>query len=72
VNGDWGKVFGQVTPEMMDAFSIVGTPDVCIEKIDRLLKMGVTLFITGSPIGPKIHKSIELFSKEVLPHFQKQ
>ncbi len=72
VKGDWGNVFGQVKPEMMEAFSIVGTPDVCVEKIDRLLKMGVTLFITGSPIGPKIHKSIELFSKEVLPHFQNQ
>lgn len=72
VKGDWGNVFGQVKPEMMEAFSIVGTPDVCIEKIDRLLKMGVTLFITGSPIGPKIHKSIELFSKEVLPHFRNQ
>jgi len=72
VKGDWGNVFGQVKPEMMEAFSIVGTPDVCIEKIDRLLKMGVTLFITGSPIGPRIHKSIELFSKEVLPHFRNQ
>jgi alkanesulfonate monooxygenase SsuD/methylene tetrahydromethanopterin reductase-like flavin-dependent oxidoreductase (luciferase family) len=54
----------------MEAFSIYGTSNVCIEKIDRLLKMGVTVFITGSPIGPKIHKSIELFSREVLPHFR--
>lgn len=67
--GDWGKVFSQVTPDMIDAFAICGTPDVCVEKIEQLVKMGVTLFITGSPIGPKIHKSIELFSKEVLPHF---
>jgi 5,10-methylenetetrahydromethanopterin reductase len=53
---------------MLDAFAICGTPETCIEKINNLKKMGVTLFITGSPIGPKIHKSIELFSKEVLPH----
>ena len=66
--GDWGAVFGKVTPEMLDAFAICGTPETCIEKINNLKKMGVTLFITGSPIGPKIHKSIELFSKEVLPH----
>jgi 5,10-methylenetetrahydromethanopterin reductase len=70
VKGDWGNLFGRVTPEMMEAFSIYGTSNVCIEKIDRLLKMGVTVFITGSPIGPKIHKSIELFSREVLPHFR--
>ncbi len=69
--GDWGGVFSLVTPEMLDAFAICGTPDVCVEKINHLIKMGVTLFITGSPIGPKIHKSIELFSKEVLPNFIK-
>ncbi len=68
--GDWGTVFGLVTPEMVDAFAICGTPNDCIEKIDHLAKKGVTLFITGSPIGPKIHKSISLFSKEVLPHFK--
>ncbi|MEE9585609.1 MAG: hypothetical protein V3W09_01765, partial [Nitrososphaerales archaeon] len=68
--GDWGMVFGQVTSDMVDAFAIYGTPDVCVDKIEQLIKMGVTLFITGSPIGPKIHKSIELFSKEVLPHFR--
>lgn len=70
VKGDWGGVFGQVTSDMLEAFSICGTPDVCIEKVNQLLKMGVTLFITGSPIGPKIHKSIELFSREILPHFK--
>lgn len=70
VKGDWGGLFGQVTQDMIEAFSIVGTPDICVEKIDRLLKMGVTLFITGSPIGPKIHKSIYIFSREVLPHFR--
>lgn len=69
IKGDWSSLFAKVTPEMMEAFSIVGTPEVCIEKINRLIKMGVTLFITGSPIGPKIHKSISLFRKEVLPHF---
>jgi 5,10-methylenetetrahydromethanopterin reductase len=68
--GDWGEVFSQVTPDMIDAFAICGTPADCIEKIQNLFSMGVTFFITGSPIGPKIHKSIELFSKEVLPHFK--
>jgi len=68
--GDWGQVFKLVTSDMLEAFSICGTPQTCVEKIDQLIKMGVTLFITGSPIGPKIHKSIELFSKEVLPHFK--
>ncbi|HEY4699990.1 MAG TPA: 5,10-methylenetetrahydromethanopterin reductase [Nitrososphaerales archaeon] len=70
VKGDWGSVLSNVNSEMMEAFSIYGTPDVCVEKISQLEKMGVTIFITGSPIGPKIHKSIELFSKEVLPHFK--
>lgn len=69
--GDWGEVFSNVTPEMFEAFSICGTPDTCIEKIDQLSKIGVTLFITGSPIGPKIHDSINLISKEIMPHFKK-
>jgi len=69
--GNWGEVFANVTPEMFEAFSICGTPNTCIEKIDQLSKIGVTLFITGSPIGPKVHDSINLISKEIMPHFKK-
>ena len=26
---DWGRAFGEVTPEMISAFSVCGTPDMC-------------------------------------------
>jgi 5,10-methylenetetrahydromethanopterin reductase len=68
--GDFGAAFGSVTPKMMDAFCIAGTPDMCNEKISRLLKAGITQFVVGSPIGPNVRKSIDLISEEVIPHFK--
>ena len=69
VHGMWKDAFSQVTPEMIDAFSICGTPDVCIEKIDKLIKLGVTQFVTGSPLGPDMRKAISLIGTQILPHF---
>jgi 5,10-methylenetetrahydromethanopterin reductase len=69
--GDFGGAFGSVSPEMMEAFSICGTPDVCIQKITRLLKAGITQFVVGSPIGPNVRQSIDLISEQVIPHFKK-
>jgi 5,10-methylenetetrahydromethanopterin reductase len=68
--GDFGEAFGSVSPEMIDAFSIAGTPDVCIKKINRLLKAGITQFVVGSPIGPNVRNSIDLISEQVIPHFK--
>ena len=67
---NWGEAFGAVDNNMIDAFSICGTPDQCIEKIDELFKTGINHFITGSPLGPNKKKSINLFGNEVMPHFK--
>jgi 5,10-methylenetetrahydromethanopterin reductase len=69
-NRNWGGAFGRVEPEMIDAFSICGDPDQCIEKIDELFKSGVNHFISGSPLGPNKKESINLFGHEVMPHFK--
>jgi len=69
VRGMWKDAFSQVTSEMIEAFSICGTPDVCIEKIDKLVKLGVTQFVTGSPLGPDMRKAISLIGAQILPHF---
>lgn len=66
---DWGRAFGAVTPEMIKAFSVCGTPDMCIERINQLLKFGVSQFVVGSPIGPKVRTAINLISDKVIPHF---
>jgi 5,10-methylenetetrahydromethanopterin reductase len=65
--GKWKEAFGQVTPEMIDAFSICGTPDTCIEKIEELRKIGMTQFVAGSPIGAKVRGSIRTFGERVIP-----
>jgi 5,10-methylenetetrahydromethanopterin reductase len=69
--GDFGQAFGSVSPEMIEAFSVCGTPNLCIEKINRLLKAGISQFVVGSPIGPNVRKSIDLISETIIPHFKK-
>ncbi|MCW3977725.1 MAG: 5,10-methylenetetrahydromethanopterin reductase [Candidatus Bathyarchaeota archaeon] len=66
---DWGRAFGGVSQGMIEAFSVCGTPDMCIERIDRLLKSGISQFVVGSPIGPKVRAAIKLVSEKVIPDF---
>lgn len=68
----FGDAVAAVTDEMLDAFSICGTPDKCIERIEELIKAGVTQIITGSPLGPKKKDAIELIGKEIIPYFKEQ
>lgn len=64
--GDFGTVLGSVTTDMLDAFSIYGTPADCQARIDELMKMGVTQVVVGSPIGPNKERSIKLIGKEII------
>jgi 5,10-methylenetetrahydromethanopterin reductase len=65
--GDFGTLMGgAVTTEMMDAFSIYGTPADCVARIDELMKIGVTQIVVGSPIGPDKEKAIKLIGKEII------
>jgi 5,10-methylenetetrahydromethanopterin reductase len=65
--GNFGAAFGAVTGPMIDAFSIYGTPDDCIERIAALVKIGVSQLVVGSPIGPKKKDAIDLIAREVIP-----
>ncbi|MEM0315744.1 MAG: LLM class flavin-dependent oxidoreductase, partial [Archaeoglobaceae archaeon] len=65
--GDWAGVGKAVTDEMLDSFSISGTPDEVVERISQLAKTGVTQVVAGSPIGPDKKKSIQLIGKEIIP-----
>ena len=69
-SGDFPKAFAAVTPEMINAFSICGTPDVCIEKIAGLQKIGISQFVVGSPIGTNVKNSIDLIGSKIIPHFK--
>lgn len=66
----WKDAFSKVTPEMIEAFSICGTPEQCIEKISNLLRIGVTQFVAGSPIGPDMRRSIASIGQDILPRFR--
>jgi len=66
--GDFGGAIGAVDDALMDAFSVVGTPDDFVPKIEALGKMGVTQYVAGSPIGPDKEKSIKLLG-EVIDNF---
>lgn len=70
VRGDWKGAFSLVSNDMIEAFSICGTPEECIEKIDKLAKLGVTQIVAGSPIGPNMRKSINMIAAEIFPHFK--
>jgi 5,10-methylenetetrahydromethanopterin reductase len=55
---------------MIEAFSICGSPDECIEEINNIMKRGVTHFVTGSPLGPDKKTAINLVGNEIFPHFK--
>lgn len=67
--GKWDRIFGLVSSDLLDVFSVSGTPDTCIERIRELTDIGVTQFVVGSPIGPNVQKSIGLISKKIFPRF---
>ncbi|MDH5782312.1 MAG: 5,10-methylenetetrahydromethanopterin reductase [Candidatus Bathyarchaeota archaeon] len=66
---DWGRAFGAVSPEMIGAFSVCGTPEMCVERINQLLKSGISQFVVGSPIGPKVRAAISLIREKIIPSF---
>jgi 5,10-methylenetetrahydromethanopterin reductase len=71
VHGQWKEAFSYVDNDMVEAFSICGTPENCIEKIDKLMKVGVNQIVVGSPIGPRMRKSINMIATELFPNFKK-
>ena len=71
VHSQWKEAFSHVDNNMVEAFSICGTPETCIEKIDTLIKVGVNQIVVGSPIGPNMRKSINIVATELFPNFKK-
>ncbi len=68
--GDFGKALGAVTPDMIKAFSICGTPEMCIERIAELRSIGISQFVVGSPVGPNVKNAIDLIGSKIIPHFK--
>ncbi|MDF2954769.1 5,10-methylenetetrahydromethanopterin reductase [Candidatus Alkanophaga liquidiphilum] len=67
-----GKIpdaFALVDDDFIEAFSVSGTPEQCINKIETLLKAGVTQFVFGSPLGKKKKDALQLITEKVMPAF---
>jgi 5,10-methylenetetrahydromethanopterin reductase len=68
--GNFPAAIGAVTPAMIDAFSICGTPETCIAKIAELKKIGIGQFVCGSPIGTNVKQAIDLIGEKIIPQFK--
>ncbi|MCD6248471.1 MAG: 5,10-methylenetetrahydromethanopterin reductase [Hadesarchaea archaeon] len=52
-----------VTEAMIDAFSVSGTLNEFLSRVEELRRMGITGVVVGSPIGPDAPKSLELIGR---------
>ena len=64
-NNDFKNAANLVDEDMVNAFSVWGTPSEINEKIDVLKTMGVNEFVVGSPIGKDRVKSLKLLEDVV-------
>ena len=59
-NNDFKQAVNAVDEDMVNAFSVWGTPSQINDKIELLQDMGVSEFVVGSPIGKDRIKSLRL------------
>lgn len=67
-NNDFKSATSIVTKEMIDAFSVSGTPKQISDKIEVLEGLGVNEFVVGSPIGKNRVESLKLL-KDIIYSF---
>ena len=62
---------GVLTPEFVDRFAVVGSPDHCVERLAELVDLGLTRFVVCGPFGSteprEEERSRKLLTSEVLP-----
>lgn len=56
--------------ERMLPIGIVGTPADLIERMERLVAMGVRHLSFGPPLGPDPLAAVEAIGRDVIPHFR--
>lgn len=65
---DYKGAINSVSNDMIDAFSVCGTPSQIHEKIEELEAIGVNEFVVGSPIGKNKIESLKLL-EDVISSF---
>ncbi|MFX1299117.1 MAG: LLM class flavin-dependent oxidoreductase, partial [Promethearchaeota archaeon] len=63
------SVISQIPLDLIQQVTAYGTPDDCIESINRFAKVGVEHFVIEF-LGPDYFDAIRLFTDEVIPHFR--
>lgn len=58
-----------VTNDMAN-LAIYGTPDDCIDRIEKLVDNGLKHIRFGPPLGPDPETTINLLGKEIIPYFK--
>ncbi|NPA69338.1 MAG: 5,10-methylenetetrahydromethanopterin reductase [Crenarchaeota archaeon] len=55
-----------ITEEHVSKLAIAGTPEQCIEKIMKMIKVGTRHIILGSPLGPDKKKALEIIGRKIV------
>ncbi|WP_312909918.1 5,10-methylenetetrahydromethanopterin reductase [Natronosalvus caseinilyticus] len=56
--GDLSAAFEAVTPAMIDAFAVAGTPETVADRFEAILEF-VDGIVVGSPLGPDLEVAVE-------------
>jgi phthiodiolone/phenolphthiodiolone dimycocerosates ketoreductase len=68
-----GHTMDVVPTEAIDEFFVYGSPDDCIEGIERYLKAGVKHFIVAMFVRLKTMKeTLQLYAEKVVPYFKEE
>ena len=70
VSGRFDEAFKSVTMDMIDAFSVSGSPSSVAKRVEECLKAGVTQFVVGSPIGPQPYEAMKIIGSKIIPMFK--
>ena len=57
--GEFDRAFDLVTPEMIEAFCVTGTPETVADRLAAVLDHADSI-VVGSPIGPDLDAAVEL------------
>jgi len=60
-SGDFSDAFAEVTPGMVEAFSIAGTPEAVANRAKAALEYADSL-VLGTPLGPDVEAAIDLLA----------
>ncbi len=73
LNSEWTQKFLEYSEYIPDEaaidFSIAGTVEDCIEKIDDFIKAGVKHFLVLN-VGPDPRQVMKAYGEEIIPHFR--